>query len=213
MTAFFKIAAGLAVVGIAAGVAALGASAAPRGFCANANGDCAMQQGARGYRMGHGRWAMDNGWQGGQQGWRKGPRFAQNNAPRQGRGQGMGPGGQFMMERFGQIDADGDGKITLAEIMDQREGIFYAMDADSSDDLTVEEFMAVRMGPGADNDSGMGRMQEQRQAEKRASFDQMDTDRNGTLSKQEWDAAGSAELASMDRNGDGVITADEFGPH
>ncbi|MCC0020497.1 MAG: hypothetical protein H6888_05415, partial [Nitratireductor sp.] len=48
MTIVSKLAAGFAVLGLAAGIAALPASASPRG-----NGDCAMQQNAQGYGNQH----------------------------------------------------------------------------------------------------------------------------------------------------------------
>jgi hypothetical protein len=237
MSIVSKLAAGFAVLGLAAGIAALPASASPRG-----NGDCAMQQNAQGYgNQQYGkRWNNERGprmdgmrghmmGQRGQDmerghGWGKGRQFAQQGQgmmrPGAGQGQGMGQGmgqgqgqgqGQFMMERFGQIDTDGDGKITAAELNAQRESIFYAMDADDSGDLTMEEFMAVRMGPGAGNEGGMGRMEEQRQAAKQAMFAPMDTDGNGKLSMEEWNAGGKTEMSQMDTNGDGVITGDEFG--
>jgi hypothetical protein len=90
-----------------------------------------------------------------------------------------------------------------------RESVFDAMDADNDDTLTKAEFMAVRMGPGADPDRTGPRFQ-QMQAMKAASFDAMDTDKDGRISRDQFVDAAAAAFTAADANGDGALTAAEF---
>lgn len=122
---------------------------------------------------------------------------------------GNGPGGRFM-ERFGIVDANDDSRISDDEAAAQQEAVFLAMDADDSGDLTEEEFMAVRMGPGE------GRNQERRKAredEKKARFAAMDADKSGTATKAEFMAAGKARFEAADSDKDGIVTPWEFRAH
>ncbi len=134
--------------------------------------------------------ADDNQW-----GWRKG-----------GWGQGQGPG-RGMMERMGAIDTNDDGVISDDEAADQVESVFAAMDADDNDELTEEEYMAVRMGPQRGNNEDR---QKARQENKKARFTEMDTDKNGTVSKVEFLAAGKARFEDADTDKDGKVTPWEF---
>ena len=135
-----------------------------------------------------------------------------------GEGRGM-RGGQRFMQRFVAIDVNEDGKISDDEAAAMRESVFYAMDADDNGELTMEEYMGVRMGPGAGNGAGHDdddgenrprRMEGKRQQAKKARFEPMDADKNGTVSQAEWMTAGLERFKAADADGDGTVTPWEF---
>ncbi|MBL8789243.1 MAG: EF-hand domain-containing protein [Rhizobiales bacterium] len=81
------------------------------------------------------------------------------------------------------------------------------MDADGSGDVTEAEFMSVRMGPGEGrNAERMARMQER----KKARFPEMDANKDGKVTKEEFLAAGKARFAAADADKDGKVTPWEF---
>jgi hypothetical protein len=146
----------------------------------------------------------DDDWRG--KGWRHhmDGRYGMPGWGRMGRGPDDGPG--FMM-RFGVIDDNDDGRISDEEAAAQREAVFVAMDADDDGELTQEEYMEVRMGPGE------GRNEERRKARqeaKLARFKPMDSDNSGKVSKAEWMAAGKKRFEDADADKDGVVTPWEF---
>lgn len=128
-------------------------------------------------------------------------------------GQGMNRGGSgpgpMMAERIAQIDADGDGRISGAELMDWRETVFAAMDADGDETLTRAEYMAVQLGRGADADR-RGPRYEQMQAAKAAEFDAMDQDGDGRISHDQFIDAAAAAFIAADADGDGALSGAEF---
>ncbi|MFO1034942.1 MAG: EF-hand domain-containing protein, partial [Hyphomicrobiales bacterium] len=87
------------------------------------------------------------------------------------------------------------------------EGVFMAMDADNSGDITEAEFMEVRMGPGEGrNPERMAMMQER----KKERFAEMDADKDGKVSKEQFLAAGKARFAAADTDKDGKVSPWEF---
>lgn len=128
-----------------------------------------------------------------------------------GGGQGMKKGmGKGMIKRFAMVDSNGDQKIDAAEMMEWRGSVFAAMDADDNNELTMEEYMAIRMGSGEGKNPEKQKM---KQDEKRARFKPMDTDGSGKVSEAEWTKAGTAEIAAVDTDGDGAISMMEFRNH
>lgn len=115
--------------------------------------------------------------------------------------------GGHMMERFGAVDGNDDGVISDDEAASQVESVFLAMDGDEDDELTMEEFMSVRMGPGAQQNE---ERQKARQDRKKARFADMDADKSGKVSKVEFIAAGKARFAAADSDKDGKVTPWEF---
>ncbi len=127
-------------------------------------------------------------------------------AEEQGSGMMMGQG---MMSRMGTIDSNNDGVISDDEAAAQVEAVFAAMDGDNDSELTSEEYMSVRMGPGA----GMGRNEERMKAmqeRKKARFVEMDGDKNGKVSRAEFIASGKARFQAADADKDGKVTPWEF---
>lgn len=124
-----------------------------------------------------------------------------------GRGMGMRQGNPRFMARFAILDQNDDGRISDDEAAANREAVFYAMDSDDDQELTEEEFLAVRMGAGRQLNKARMKM---RQEAKKARFAPMDTDGSGKVSQAEWMAEGEARFTSADTNGDGIVTPWEF---
>ena len=129
-------------------------------------------------------------------------------------GWGNGPGsggmmGQGYMGRMAAIDSNNDGIIGDDEAAAQVESVFAAMDGDDDGELTEDEYMSVRMGPGF----GQGRNEERQKAmqeRKKAHFGEMDTDKNGKVSQAEFIAGGKARFQAADTDKDGKVTPWEF---
>lgn len=111
-----------------------------------------------------------------------------------------GPRGEFrermMQERFAAFDADGDGRVTEAEIEAYRQARFEDADRDGDGLLSQDEAWAQRE-----------RMREERHARR---FAAMDDNGDGGLSLQETGGPADRMFARMDRNEDGAIDAEEF---
>jgi len=113
------------------------------------------------------------------------------------------------MQNFAAIDSDGDRHISGEEHALWRLSVFTAMDADSSDAITRQEYMATRMGPGAAAEKPGPRAQD-RQDAKEARFSRMDDDGDGIVPKPRFVRFGGQIFEKADKNGDGLLTLDEF---
>lgn len=116
--------------------------------------------------------------------------------------EGSMPGGERRAEAFRSLDADGDGRVTRAEMAARGMERFAEADTDSDGRLTAEElaaFAAARSG--------------ERQAERTARMiRRLDADGDGALSAGEWaDRPGPARMFDrLDADADGGISAEEF---
>lgn len=109
--------------------------------------------------------------------------------------------------RFAIIDADEDGVVTAEEAASAADEVFTAMDSDDDGALTREEYLAVRMGTG---EGWNAQRQAARQAAKEARFAEMDTDRNGTVSRAEFMDGARAHFEAADSDKDERVTPWEF---
>lgn len=132
-----------------------------------------------------------------------GTAYAQCN----GQGAGAGQGGQMMLQRFGAIDGNNDGIVSDDEAAAQVENVFAAMDADDDGELTMDEYMSVRMGPGAGLNAERQKLMQER---KKARFGEMDSDKSGKVSKAEFIAGGKARFQAADTDKDGKVSPWEF---
>jgi hypothetical protein len=105
--------------------------------------------------------------------------------------------------RFAAIDSNEDGFVSSEEAASSADVVFSAMDADDDGTITLDEFMAVRMGAQiAMNPERQALMQ----ARKKARFDPMDTDSDGSVSKAEFMSASKAHFDAADTDQDGKVT-------
>ncbi|MBV2358860.1 EF-hand domain-containing protein [Thalassococcus sp. CAU 1522] len=120
------------------------------------------------------------------------------------------PGAHFM-ENW---DADADGQVTLAELQDKREQVFYMFDSDEDGMLDAEEYRmfdetrALDMQNNAAN-AGRGPM---RRLSDGLQLAANDTDGDGQVSRDEFLTRSADWLARIDIDGDGVVTLADFRP-
>ena len=119
------------------------------------------------------------------------------------RGEGRGPG--MILQRFDEIDADKDGKLTEAEIQAWRAAQFAAADADKNGSLSAEELTAMQVA----------RAQARMADRATRMIGQHDANGDGQLSAEELAQAGSGMgagpklFAKADADGDGAISREE----
>lgn len=141
--------------------------------------------------------------------------------------QGAGMGSHFVTN----WDLDGNGAVSLDEATERRGDIFTTFDADEDGKLSATEydaFDAARaadqaemqkgghgkghgqgQGQGQGQGGGMGHGNGEEQGMMRA-FN--DADGDGLVSRDEFLAKVPDWFAMMDRNADGAVTTDDFGP-
>lgn len=111
-------------------------------------------------------------------------------------------GGKHGNRFFEQADTDKDGKIAAAESAAAEAKRFRQMDADADGFVTVEEakvaFDKLRAEHGMSDGKG------------NRFFDRADADKDGKISKAEWEQGGQTMFAKLDKNADGKITPDEM---
>ncbi|CAN7635148.1 EF-hand domain-containing protein [Neorhizobium sp. LjRoot104] len=119
----------------------------------------------------------------------------------------MGPGMMYGNGRAAIIDQNDDGRISSEEAAASAEEVFTAMDADDDGQITKDEYMAVRMGPGWGWNT---ERQAAMQANKEARFGEMDADKNGSVSKVEFLATAQTHFKAADQDGDGQVNPWEY---
>ena len=119
------------------------------------------------------------------------------------------PGSHFL-ENW---DMDGNGAVSLEEIMERREIVFNMFDNDQNGALDSEEYVIfdeTRASDMENNAGGHGKGGDRMQEGLTFGFNDIDTD--GRVSKEEFLSNSAAWVAQIDRNGDGMITSADFGP-
>lgn len=135
-------------------------------------------------------------------------------------------GSDRMQERFGQIDANGDGQITVEEMNAQAEVRFAAADADGNGALSPEEMTSGKQGrrsarllerfdtdkDGSLNATELTAMDNEPHERAAKHFDRMDADKSGDLSLAEMqgrrDPAKMVTRLDADKNGS--LSLEEF---
>ena len=113
---------------------------------------------------------------------------------------GMRDGGP--MAGFAQFDADGDGRVTVAEVEASRAARFAALDSDGNGQVSRQEYMDHAAAQAGERAGTM--------------FDRLDADGDGTLSRDAIEARrGSGPdaarmIARFDADGDGAVTEAEL---
>lgn len=108
-------------------------------------------------------------------------------------------GGGRHGEMLKQADTNGDGQTTLAEAQAKVLEKAIGIDADKDGAISAGELQAHRE-----------RMRAERQA---AHLQRMDANKDGKVSVEEFAAVHSERVARFDRNGDGVLDANDHRRH
>ena len=98
----------------------------------------------------------------------------------------------FATDMFDSVDADGDGKLSQAEIDQAREALHAAHDADGDGSLGLEEFA--------------GLWQETTRPLTVRAFQMLDTDGDAVVTREEYDRPLARIVERFDRNGDGALS-------
>jgi len=183
-----------ALVSTSLGVAAMPALADPgdgngkgQQF-AHFDGDRGMRGGPRG----------PGGFDGGRHGpphFQGGPDMGRHGGPMGGPGGSGGPGGEMLIERF---DANGDGSITLEEVLEVSADKVKTFDADGDGALSLDEYKALWTDA----------MNEQIVR----SFQFHDPDGDAKVTLDEYTQSFEKMFARVDRDGDGSFAPGDFGP-
>ncbi|MEY8843033.1 EF-hand domain-containing protein, partial [Cribrihabitans sp. XS_ASV171] len=94
---------------------------------------------------------------------------------------------------YGEIDMDGDGKLTQEEVANTTDAMFPKMDRDQSGAISQEEFSAC-----LNASAGQEAQESDRKADNMAEYD---TDDDGTLTREEFMNAGT-DAAARAQSGD-----------
>lgn len=119
------------------------------------------------------------------------------------------PGAHFLLN----WDLDEDGSVTVAEATTRRGDVFYTFDQDENDVLDAAEYVLFDETRAADmenNAGGHGKGGHRMQVGLTMDFN--DTDANGEVTRAEFVDNTARWIADVDRDGDGAITAADFGP-
>ena len=108
---------------------------------------------------------------------------------------GHGHGGMMGQEMMQRYDADKDGKLTQAEIDQNRAQTYAEFDADKNAGLSLDEFRNLWL---KQNEERMVR-----------EFQFFDKDGNGQLTLDEYKAPLASMVAERDRNGDGALSPED----
>lgn len=122
----------------------------------------------------------------------------------------QGTPGSHFIENW---DLDASGAVSVEELIERREMVFNMFDDDQNGSLDAAEYTIFDETRAADMEAnagghgaGGGRMQEG------LTLAFNDTNADGAVSMDEFLANSAAWFAQVDRNGDGEITAADFGP-
>lgn len=106
---------------------------------------------------------------------------------------GGGPG--VLMARLSEIDTNGDGAVSQAEVDAFRAARLAAADTDGDGALSEEEWIAAA--------------QQAREDRHGRAFDRLDADGDGRVTQAETDAVMGDIVARRDRNGDGQLSRED----
>jgi len=108
---------------------------------------------------------------------------------------------QHVEHRFDKLDANHDGVVTLNEYVAAATAKFKELDVAGNGRVTAEELA----------NSPKAHERAEHVAERIAK--RLDTNGDGTVSKDEFLAAAKTRFAKLDKNGDGFLSADEIARH
>lgn len=118
--------------------------------------------------------------------------------------------GHMRGQMFEQIDANKDGKVTLAEAKAAEKARFTAADTNKDGRLTTEELQAHRASMHGDRPGNAERAHKHKGHGEKF-FAKVDVNGDGAIDATESAAKAEKMFARMDGNSDGVVTQDELG--
>lgn len=116
-------------------------------------------------------------------------------------------------DRLRTFDRDRDGAIDRSEFQQWHESAYDAINAGGNDGFSLQEFQAVRLGPGPmGSGSGLQRQRNQERAQLRKTerFRLMDGDGNGIVTRTEYMNFGELNYLDADANDDGKLSYGEL---
>lgn len=119
------------------------------------------------------------------------------------------PGSHFIQN----WDLDENGAVSLEEIIERRGDVFFMFDQDENGRLDATEYVLfdeTRAADMANNAAGHGKGGHRMQEGLTLAFN--DSNADGEVSKEEFIARSGDWVAQVDSDGDGAITAADFGP-
>lgn len=105
------------------------------------------------------------------------------------------------LEHFGKMDTNGDGALSSGEWKGRPEG-FAKLDADHNGSVSKDEFLG-----GLSKLAGAIKDRWQAGGISEAMWKRADTNNDGAISTDEWNASVANLFTKLDRNGDGVLSA------
>ena len=115
-------------------------------------------------------------------------------------------GGHSKADFFNAYDADDDGKVTNAEYVEVRDRGYDARDPNGDQKVLVDEYVAEYEARLAE-DLAATRDRQLKQAYVR--FGVLDKDKDGVLTREEFQASGQRMFKRLDNNEDGVVDASD----
>jgi len=110
---------------------------------------------------------------------------------------------------FHEIDTANKGEVTRAEFLKYRMKTFEQLDANKDGKLTMEEFLKVAEPPFSTDGPNVPPLAE-RQTRARADFENVDTNRDGTVERAEVEAVVQSEFNQYDTDRDNKVTEPEL---
>ena len=116
-----------------------------------------------------------------------------------------------LVKQLMSFDKTGKGYLVPGDVPDRMQGLFRRADANHDGKLTAEEIRALsaHQGMPAGAETSPGRAAGVFRTD--PLLNALDTNRDGTISSEEI-AVATASLLTLDKNGDGELTADEIRP-
>jgi len=121
---------------------------------------------------------------------------------------GGNPGAGFLDE----WDTNTDGTVTIEEVAERRSDIFVSFDADDNGVLDADEYAFFDEARASSHDDEAGHGGEGKAAVG-MTLPFNDVDGNGSVAIDEFVGQSGAWMALVDRNRDGVVTVQDFGPN
>lgn len=115
-------------------------------------------------------------------------------------------------DRLRTFDRDRDGSIDRSEFQQWHISSFNALDGDGDGNFGLQEFQAVRLGPGpvGSNSRQRQRTEERAQLRKTERFRAMDGDGDGKVTRTEYMKFGELNYLDADINDDGKLSYGEL---